>query len=92
MLKGKRVLTLRFFGTVLNDAEKEQVLILDVTRQLLIRYNEQDIFSKMLGIPPRESWWAVGSGVVAIPWSEVGSATVCARMPEFLYLRRLRRR
>jgi|GEM_PF-6633667 len=92
MLKGKRVLTDDYFGKVLNDAEKESVLILEVIRERVVRRNSQDSINVMLGIHATGVWWRViNPTVVAVPWSEVGRATICELVPKMLHARYLRR-
>jgi hypothetical protein len=91
MLKGKNVRTDGYFGLVLNDAEREAVLILRVIREQITRYNSQDTISRLVGVPAIESWWKVTEPtVVAIPWCRTGDVVICESLPKDLYARYLR--
>lgn len=87
MLKGEKVLTADYYGAVLNEAEVEQVVIIQAIRRRCTRHN--DSISMVFGRPRVESWWVVTSEVVAIPWSSVGTLVFCKLLPRHLYARHL---
>ncbi len=92
MLKGQRVLTSQYFGTVLNNAENEKVLILHVIRKRQVRHNSQDPISVILNVPPTESWWEACDEEVIVPWSLAGETKISPHLPTWLHLRVLKRR
>ncbi len=81
MLKRKRVLTPWYFGTILNDAQKEPCVIIEIERQKIT--SPGDKWS------PETYYWAIACGVVVIPWREVGTFSLHRRMPKWLYKFRL---
>lgn len=81
MLKGKRVLVDNYFGTVLNNAEVERVLILELKRGR--RHRSGDRWT------PPASWWEEANGQVAVYWPNVGDVEICPVMPKWLHLRNL---
>ncbi len=91
MLKGKRVLTDNFFGTVLNDAERENVLILQVIRERIVQHNNRDVFDRMVGMSPVYIRWVVTNRIVAVPWAISGVANVCRLLPKKLHASRLKK-
>jgi hypothetical protein len=81
MLKGQRVLTADYFGTILNDAEKEPCVIIKTERQRnTVPGNRWD---------PPWYYWSVYYGRVAIPWRLMGVMEFSSRMPELLYRRNI---
>jgi len=84
MLKGQRLLTDSFFGRVINDAEHEQVVILEATRA-------RRIWEDPAGYFPRRAWWEVISETVVIPWTSIRRAEICKVQPPALHARKLRR-
>jgi hypothetical protein len=86
VLKGQRVLTDDYYGTVVNDAEVENAVILDV-----IRIRRQYAQSSSLFFAGR-TWteWHVVSERRAIPWSQIGTMTFMDKLPKGLYARRLK--
>jgi hypothetical protein len=87
MLKGKRILTENFFGTVLNDAEKEQVLIIRAIRERNVDRWDSIVYGTQTRI-----WWAITDRVVVIPWVSAGHPQLCQQMPKGLYARVLNAR
>lgn len=89
MLKGKRILTENYFGTVLNDAEKEPCVIVRVIRWRKVWYNSD--IAVTAGLQRTEVSWHVSDEVKAVPWNLVGEITICEHLPKWLHLRSLRR-
>lgn len=89
-LKSKRILTDSHFGTVLNEPERERVIILHAVRVRHAWVNNLDIMSRLAGAASTGSRWVVTDMVVAIPWSKAGIPQVCQKIPRFLFAHRLR--
>ena len=86
MLKGKKILTADFFGTVLNDADKERVLVVKIVRERIA-----GLRCPIGYFPTRYKWYACDREVV-IPWHLMsGVPQVVDRMPDWLSMRALRR-
>lgn len=83
MLKGRRILTKDYFGTVLNDAEKEPAVNLAVTRQRLVDHDPGSMFRA----PHTREWWVVVDRELGIPWCNIGVHAFCKVMPKWLYVR-----
>ncbi len=89
MLKGQLVLTKLYFGKVLNDAERESCVIIEVSRELILVYPAA---SGVMWATPARYDWRVIQKQVAVPWREVGTMEFVDRLPKFLHKRALRSR
>ena len=87
MLKGKLVLTRNFFGRVLNNAEKEHVLIIRASRR-----RGTWTQTHLLSADIEHGYWEVSQDVVALPWNTVAHAIICDKLPKWLYANSLKRR
>ena len=89
-LKGKRVLTANYFGTVLNEAENEPAVIIEVIRQRWEKHNDSEL-GRLAGVPTvRTGWSVIKKTTMVLSWGQIGEITVCESMPKFLYANRCR--
>ncbi len=88
-LKGKWVLTTNFYGRILNEAEKEQAIILQSVRKRVLVDRSSDPIRRMYGAPLRWDYWLLDDTQQVVPWEEAREMKVCEEMPEFLAERHL---
>ncbi len=86
-LKGKRILTAKYYGVVLEDDGVRNTITLQVVRLLEVTRNSQDFFNRSFGVPPVEYRWLVCNELVNIHRTDLGDVTICAAMPKYLYKR-----
>ena len=88
MLKGKLVLTKDYFGKVLNDAEREPCVIIEVIRQYAMFSPE---YRGKIWYEAAVYGWEVVHYTMAVPWREVGKLRFYDSLPKWLYKRALKR-
>lgn len=87
-LRGKVIMSGKLVGRVLNDADKDSFIVLQVLREKQKR--ENDIIAQLSGWAPTSVWWEACDRKINTTREHLGSFEVFEKMPEWLHARKLR--